>query len=158
MVDPRDPDDAPAPDLLEAIEAAARQVGSTPGATQGTPVVVRLDGLRPGRARVTLLVLLLVASVVGTAYLSYRPPGEPSAETVEADLRWAVAQVVRRVEGLRLQTGRLPDQGDLRGLVSDLVVYEPLGDGYWVFGQRGSVRVEFDGTVPLDTWERLRVY
>jgi hypothetical protein len=77
---------------------------------------------------------------------------------VEADLRWAVAQVVRRVEALRVQTGRLPAPADLGGLVSDLVVYEPLGEGYRVYGRRGPVRVEFDGAIPLARWERMALY
>lgn len=159
------PEDAPAPDLLEAIEVAARHVGSArvePDAAVdvhvGTPGVVRFDAPRTGRARLALLGALLLAAVAGTAYLSLRPRGEPPPREVEADLRWAVGQVVRRVEALRLRTGELPPPEDLRGLVSDLVVYEPLGDGYWVVGQRGPVRVEFDGSLDLERWERLRVY
>ena len=155
------------PALLEAIDAASRVVGDARGASEPgdpevprgpTPVVVRFDAAPPRRLRFWLLGVALVLSAAGSAYLSFRPRGAPAPAEVEADLRWAVAQVVRRVEVLRSQTGRLPRLEDLRGLVSDLVVYEPLADGYWVYGVRGPVRVEYDGSVSLDRWERLRTY
>lgn len=158
MADDRAPDDAPAPELLEAIEVAARHVGRGPEEAEAVPVVVRFDAPRPGRTRLVTLTVLLLATAAGSAYLSLRPQAEPPPWEVEADLRWAVAQVVRRVEALRERTGRLPAPEELHGLVNDLVVYEPLGDGYRVFGRRGPVYVEFDPDVPVDRWERLRVY
>lgn len=167
MADHRQRDEGADQELLEAIDAAARLVGEArpdagPGslepAREPAPVVVRFDTSPPPRLRFWLLTLVLIGSAAGAAYLSLRPQDEPPAAEVEADLRWAVAQVVRRVEELRGRSGRLPLPGDLQGLVSDLVVYEPLADGYWVYGERGSVRVEFDGTVPLERWERLRTY
>jgi hypothetical protein len=96
--------------------------------------------------------VLVVAALLGRTVWSLRARAEPPPARVEADLRWAVAQVVRRVEDLRSRTGRLPRAEELQGLVSDLVVYEPAGDGYRVRGQRGGVRVEYDGTVPLERW------
>jgi hypothetical protein len=158
LADDPTPDDAPDPGLLEAIEVAARHVGRGHDARETTPVVVRFDAPRPGQMRLWLLTALLLITATGSAYLSFRPQAEPPPEDVEADLRWAVAQVVRRVEVLHSRTGRLPAPEDLHGLVSDMVVYEPLGEGYWVFGQRGPVRVEFDGTIPLARWEKMSLY
>ena len=69
-----------------------------------------------------------------------------------------VVLVVRRVETLRSERGRLPGAGDLYGLLSDAVVYLPEGNTYRVVGDRGGVRVVYDGSVPLDAWVREETY
>ena len=63
-----------------------------------------------------------------------------------------MAQVVRRVESLRAQTGSLPTVEALHGLVSELIVYEQTGEVYIVVGRRGDAQVVYDGSVPLDVW------
>ena len=99
-----------------------------------------------------MLTATLAVVMAGASYLSLRTPGEPPVVEQEQDLRWAVAQVVKRVESVRAQTGRLPTAEELHGLVSDLITYERVGDAYFVVGERGEVQVLYDGSIPLDEW------
>jgi len=146
------------PELLAVVQQAARQAGAA-NATERSPVVIQYNAPAT-RARLSVVWLSAVLLVVATGalYLSVRSQGDPPAAEVEADLRWAVGHVVRRVEALQQRTGQLPRPEDLTGLVSDVVVYERLGDGYRVFGRRGPVLVQYDGRVPLADWLRERTY
>jgi len=138
------------PELLDAVSRAARHVGAE--RREGKGSVVRFDTAPTGRGRLLALLVVLALVVAATAYLSLRTYGEPPLVEREEDLRWAVAQVVRRVESLRAQTGSLPTAEALHGLVSELIVYEQSDDVYVVVGRRGDARVIYDGSVPLDVW------
>jgi len=111
--------------------------------------LTRLDYFMLGTTSIVVLTLFVMA---GASYLSLRTHGDPPVIEQAEDLRWAVAQVVRRVESVRAQTGRLPTAEELHGLVSDLIVYERVGDSYFVAGERGEVEVLYDGSIPLDEW------
>ena len=138
------------PDFLDAVSRAARHVGG--GEREGAGAVVRFDAAPPGRGRLLILLVTLALVGGGAAYLSLRTPGELPLVEREEDLRWAVAQVVRRVESIRAQTGSLPPVEALYGLVSELIVYEQTGEVYIVVGRRGDAHVVYDGSVPLDVW------
>jgi hypothetical protein len=99
-----------------------------------------------------VLGVILAVSVVGAGLSLLLPPAAQSEAEVEADLRWAVANVVREVEAFRARTGALPDAGRIRLLLGEHVTYEPVDDVYLVVGERDEVRVVFDGSVPLDAW------
>lgn len=146
-----DGDDAPDPELLAAVERASRHVGATGAVGKARPVV-RFDAPRTGARRVWVLGALLALSVAAAALLTLIPPGRQSAAEVEADLRWAIANVVREVEVSRARTGTLPDPERLGPLLGEHVVYEPSGEGYVVTGERDGVLVRYDGTVPLEEW------
>ena len=137
-------------ELLDAISLAARHVGTRED--QDSSVVVRFDAAPPGRRRLLTLWATLAVVAAGAAFLSLRTRGDPPALQQEEDLRWAVGQVVRRVESLRAQTGVLPTADALHGLLSELVVYDQYDGVYIVVGRRGGVQVVYDGSVPLDLW------
>ena len=42
------------------------------------------------------------------------------------------------------------------GLLDEVVSYETSGDDYRVTANAGSVRIEYDGSVPLETWVTQR--
>ena len=108
---------------------------------------------RPGPRRwVGPAVLILAGVVAGVGYLAVSSSGAIPVSEQEADLRWAVGQVVTRIEVFRREKGRLPTQEDLFGLLSDAVVYTRQGDGFLVTGTTGALQVEYDGTVPLSIW------
>jgi len=145
-------DDAPSAELLAALQAASRHVGRAPGPGSDAGPVLRFDAARPAARRVVALGVILAASVIAAGLSLLLPaPGQTEAE-VEADLRWAVANVVREVEAFRARTGALPDAGRLRLLLGEHVTYEPVDDAYLVVGERDDVEVTFDGSVPLDEW------
>lgn len=150
MASPPPPEPDVEPDFLDAVSRATRHVGG--GEREGAGAVVRFDASPPGRGRLLILLMTLALVGGGAAYLSLRTPGELPLAEREEDLRWAVAQVVRRVESLRSQTGSLPPVEALHGLVSELIVYEQTGEVYVVVGRRGDAQVVYDGSVPLDVW------
>ena len=138
-----------AEDLRNAIGQAHEHLIAK-GVAPEPPVV-----LEPSKRRRRWLVpagILLVGMAGGVAYLALASPGSLSPQEEEADLRWAVGQVVNRIEAFRTERGRLPAEGDLFGLLSDHIVYTTHGDGYLVSGTKGPIQVEYDGTVPLGTW------
>ena len=144
--------DAPNPELLSAVERASRHVGAAGGPRKGGGPIVRFDAPRASKRRVWALGAILALSVVA-AVLSFLLPSRTQPEAdVEADLRWAVANVVREVEAFRARTGALPEPERLRILVGEHVTYEPRGDVYVVTGERDRVRVVYDGRTPLDAW------
>lgn len=142
-------EDARSAELLAAVERASRHVGGR--GPEGGPVL-RFDAPRAGARRVRVLGAILAVCMVGAALLLLLPSPRQSEEDVEADLRWAVANVVREVEASRARTGALPDPERLRILAGEHVTYEPVGDLYLVTGERDRVRVVYDGTVPLEEW------
>jgi len=144
-------DDAPDPELLAAVERASRHVGAAAGRAQLRPVV-RFDAARAGGRRVRVLGAVLALSVAVAAALTLIPPRAQSPGEVEADLRWAVANVVREVEAERARTGALPAPQRLDALLGEHLRYEPVGGAYVVTGERDGVRVSWDGTVPLEEW------
>jgi len=144
------PDPGYEPELLDAISKAARHVGAGEG--KGGNSVLRFDAIPGGRRRLLVLLVTLAVVMGGATYLSLRTHGDPAAIEQEEDLRWAVAQVVKRVESVLAQTGRLPTAEELHGLVSELITYERVGDSYFVVGERGEVQVLYDGSIPLDEW------
>lgn len=144
-------DDAPDPGLLAAVERASRHLGAAhrPGSTRP---VVRYDAPGVGHRRLWVLGALLVLSVAAAALATLlRPASQPPAD-VEADLRWAVANVVRGVEAHRARTGALPRPEMLQPLLGEHLTYEASGGAYVVTGERDGVRVRFDGSVPLEAW------
>jgi hypothetical protein len=150
-------DEGPSADLIAAIDEAARTVGGAPRPAAGAPPVpLRFDDEPAARRVGPAIAIALLLALAAASFLFARSREQPPDARVESDLRWAVGQVVRRVETLRSQTGRLPRPEDLQGLVSDMVVYEPLADGYWVHARRGRVQVEYDGSVSLERWLELR--
>lgn len=158
MADGPTSDEGLDPELLAVVQQAAREVGPA-RPTEKSPVVIQYNApaTRASLSVAWLSALLLVVAA-GALYLSVRSQGDPPAAEVEADLRWAVGHVVRRVEALQQRTGQLPSPEDLTGLVSEVVVYERLGDGYRVVGRRGPVLVQYDDRVPLADWLRERTY
>lgn len=146
-----EPDEVLDPRLLDAIEGARRWAGGQSASTSGRPVL-RYDPVRPRRLRARVGVGVLVALLLTAVGAMLLPPARQAPREVEADLRWAVAQVVGEVEAVRRRTGRLPTTEELHGLVSELVVYRADGDAYTVTAQRDGVRVLYDGTEPLEAW------
>lgn len=147
--------DAPDPELLAAVERASRHLGAVGDRARGGPVV-RFDALRPAARRLWALGGILGLSVALAAALLLIPPRAQSEAEVEADLRWAVANVVREVEAHRTRTGELPARERLGALLGEHLEYEAVGDAYVVTAERDGVRVSWDGTVPLEEWEGLR--
>lgn len=144
-------DDAPSRELLAAVERASRHLGVDVAARRARPVL-RFDAVRTGRRRLAVLAALLVLSVALAALATLlRPRVQPAAD-VEADLRWAVANVVRQVEAEKARTGALPGPERLGALLGEHVTYEISDGSYAVAGERDGVRVRFDGTLPLEEW------
>ena len=102
-------------------------------------------------------VLLLGAILVGCLLLERSVP-KLEANRVETDLRWAIGEVVEEIDRQRSILGELPRPEDLHGLLSEAIVYIPTGDTYRVVGSRDGIRVEFDGSVPVDLWRSLVLY
>lgn len=161
-----DRDDSQVPEeLREAIETASRYLGIAEGAPgdgakapTAPPFLVQYDSSVRRWIWPLLLVVALALTLGGAGYLllRVRPPLPPHEE--EVDLRWAVAHVVRQVETFRGEHGRLPAARDLYGLLSEAVSYEVVGNHYQVVGDWGGVRVEYDGSVPLDVWVKQTTY
>jgi len=143
--------DAPPPEMLAAVQLASRHLG-VEGPKAGARPVLRFDAPRVGHRRLWVLGGLLALSVGAAALVPLlRPTTQPVAE-VEADLRWAVANVVREVEAHRARSGALPGPEALRPLLGEHVTYQAAGDAYFVTAERDGVRVRFDGSVPLEAW------
>lgn len=142
------PDEAPDPEILEAVAEAARLAGS-PG---GGGASVRFDAPDAARrrARASLLVLGLAATAAAAANLV--PPARQDPVDLEADLRWAVGHVAAEVEALRRRTGSLPEPWELRTLGGEAVRYLREGEGYRIVGFRDGVEVSYDGSEPLASW------
>ncbi|MHB1192178.1 MAG: hypothetical protein ACYC6F_03950 [Longimicrobiales bacterium] len=114
--------------------------------------VLRFDAPRVGHGRLWVLGGLLALSVAAAALVPLlRPRAQPAAD-VEADLRWAVAHVVREVEAHRARSGALPGPEVLRPLLGEHVAYEAVGDAYLVTAERDGIQVRFDGSVALEAW------
>ena len=127
-----------------AVQRASRHLG-VEGPMHARPVL-RFDAPRFGHRRLWVLGALLVLSTAAAALVPLlRPRAQPAAE-VEADLRWAVAHVVREVEAHRARTGALPGPEVLRPLLGEHVAYEAVGDAYLVTAERDGIRVRFDGS------------
>jgi hypothetical protein len=137
------PEEVPDAELLAAVESASRHVGAAAGRDQAGPVV-RFDAARAGARRVWALGGGLALSVALAAALTLIPPRAQSPDEVEADLRWAVDNVVREVEAARARTGSLPAPQRLGALLGEHLTYEPAGDAYVITGERDGVRVRWD--------------
>jgi hypothetical protein len=85
-------------------------------------------------------------------YMFAQPPEPPPLEEVTVDLRWFVADAVELIEGFRAENGRLPARADLGDLLPADIVYEIRGDTYVVAASEEGLRVEFDGSLPLQRW------
>jgi len=144
--------DTPSADLLAAVERASRHLGAAGGAKKEAGPVLRFDAPRAPLRRLLILGVILALSVVAAALSVLLPSRAQPVADVEADLRWAVANVVREVEAYRTRTGALPEPERLRILLGEHLTYEPLGDVYLVTGERDEVRVLYDGTTTLDAW------
>jgi hypothetical protein len=133
------------------VERASRYLDA--GERRGAPrPVLRFDAPAAGRRRLVVLGVLLVLSLAVAALATLLRPAVQPAADVEADLRWAVAHVVRAVEAHRARTGSLPGPEPLRPLLGEHVAYQARGEGYVVSAERDGIRVRFDGTVPLEAW------
>ncbi|HSW29791.1 MAG TPA: hypothetical protein VLH75_09955 [Longimicrobiales bacterium] len=143
--------DAPPSEMLAAVERASRHLGRE-GPTAGARPVILFDAPRLGHRRLWVLGGLLVLSMGAAALVPMlRPRAQPAAD-VEADLRWAVAHVVREVEAHRARSGALPGPEVLRPLLGEHVAYEAVGDSYLVTAKRDGIEVRFDGSVELEAW------
>jgi hypothetical protein len=137
--------------MLAAVQRASRHLG-VEGPTADARPVLRFDAPRVGHRRIWVLGGLLALSMAAAALVPLlRPRTQPAAD-VEADLRWAVAHVVRQVEAHRVRTGALPGPEVLRPLLGEHVAYEAAGDAYLVTAERDGIQVRFDGSVPLEAW------
>ena len=151
-----DPDrEEPSAELLEAFALASEYVEAV---DRGLDPATTEERLRWRRSPVVWFVAVAVAVLAVVSYPTLRAPDTPPAPVLEADLRWAVANVVREVEAFRQRHGRLPEAADLHGLLSDAVTYEPAQDDYHVIGSYGSVHIEYDGTQPLEEWAAERTH
>jgi hypothetical protein len=143
--------DAPPPELLAAVQRASRHLGvEAPKA--GARPMLRFDAPKVGHRRLWVLGGLLGLSVAAAALVPLLRPATQPAADVEADLRWAVAHVVREVEAHRARSGALPGPEALRPLLGEHVTYQAMGDAYFVTAERDGIRVRFDGSVPLEAW------
>lgn len=137
-------------DISAAIEEASRSLG-----VSREPADESGSGRGPGRRwrRPFWIVtgLLVVGIVTALTLQGSGSSGQP-AHLVEADLRWAVARVVEHVEKERMLRGRIPEEGEVRVLLSEALSYSVEEGGYRVVGRRGGVRVEYDGSLPLEEW------
>ena len=137
--------------MLAAVQRASRHLGVA-GPKAEVRAVLRFDAPKVGHRRLWMLGGLLVLSVGAAALVPLlRPRAQPAAD-VEADLRWAVANVVREAEAHRVRTGALPAPEVLRPLLGEHVAYEAAGGGYLVTAERDGIQVRFDGSVPLEVW------
>ncbi len=107
------------------------------------------------RARGPVLAVAAVAFAGVLAwdfYMFAQPPEPPPLEETTVDLRWLVADAVELIEGFRSENGRLPARADLGDLLPADIMYELRGDTYVVAAAEEGIRVEFDGSVPLQRW------
>ncbi len=144
----------PSAELLEAFALASEYVEAVDLGVDPATIEQR----RRLPSLVVWVVVVAVAVLAVAYYPTVRAPDTPPAPRLEADLRWAVANVAREVEAFRQRHGRLPEAADLHGLLSDAVTYESAQDLYHVIGSYGSVHVEYDGTQPLEEWEAERTH
>ena len=145
-----------APDLEGAIREASAHLGiryEAPDAPLSARATLGQIPWVPG----AIGVLLLGAILAGILLVERRAP-KLDPDRVEADLRWAAAEVVEEVNRQRSILGELPRPEALHGLLSEAIVYIPTGDTYRVVGLRDGVRVEFDGSIPLELWRSLVIY
>ena len=142
-------------DLEHAITSASRHLGVEAQLEEPDPTIVVWG---PRNFRLPVLVGLLIAMMTGTGYLFFRPATAPPPEQVEMELRWSVQQVVTRVEVLRARTGRLPEAGDLFGVLTESVEYDAFGSQYLVTATAWGVSVTYDGSMPLDSWVDLATH
>jgi hypothetical protein len=137
--------------MLAAVQRASRHLGRE-GPVAGARPVLRFDAPKAGHGRLWVLGGLLALSFGAAALVPLlRPRAQPAAD-VEADLRWAVANVVREVEAHRARTGVLPGPAVLRPLLGEHVAWEVVGEAYLVTAERDGIQVRFDGSVPLEEW------
>ncbi len=140
--------DAPPAELLAAVERASRHLGVDGRGGRPRPVH-RFAAPAPGRRRVWVLGALLALSVALGAVASWLRPVVQSPAEVEADLRWAVDNVVRQVEAHHSRTGMLPPREILLPLLGEHLTYDIL-DGSWVVSaERDGVRVRVEGAPPV---------
>ena len=112
---------------------------------------------KPNTALVATLAVTLTVIMAMDIYVATRAPEPLPAAEQEIDLRWVVAGVVDEIEVFRQEQGRLPTAADLNGLLDEVISYEPTGDSYLVSAGAGELRIEYDGSVPLETWVTQRV-
>ncbi len=110
---------------------------------------------KPNAASIVVALVVLVAVLVGDAWVLTRTPNPPSPREQEIDLRWLVADVVEGVEDFRSAEGRLPAPSDLLDLLEEDIFYEPRDGGYVVLAEGDGIHLEFDGNVPLAEWVAL---
>jgi len=154
MTGSRSGDEGPSEaEISAAIKEASRSLGVPdeavvePGTGTGPST--------PWPAPVWIVIGLLALGIVtALAVRGSGSRGQP-AHLIEADLRWAVVQVVEHVENERLLRGRIPEERRIRVLLGEALTYSVEEDGYRVVGRRDGVRVEYDGSVPLEGWRAL---
>ena len=153
--------DPPRPSGRKAdLEGAIREASDHLGVSHEDPAQSLPPSDPSGQTlwiRVAIGSVALAVLLGGTLLVERRVPGL-EAHRVEADLRWAVSEVVEEVERLHGMRGALPGPEELQGLLSEATDYIPEGDTYRVVGARNGVRVEFDGRIPLDEWRVLVLY
>lgn len=142
-------------DIAAAVEEASRSLGE-PDEPPGQPE----SGGGPARwgRPVWIVGGLLVVAIATALVLRDSGSGGQPAHLVEADLRWAVARVVEHVERERLLRGRLPAESELRLLLGETLTYSAGEGGYRVVGRRDGVRVEYDGSLPIEEWSGLVLF
>ena len=110
----------------------------------------------PNTAFVATLAVILTLIMATDIYVAARSPEPLPPAEQEIDLRWIVADVVVEIEVFREERGHLPTASDLDGLLDEVISFERTGDSYRVVGDAGNVRVEYDGSLPLEQWVRER--
>ena len=152
MAEPSRPGDAP--ETWEDTLADARQkiVVDKEAADAAAAAQVK----KPNTAFVATLAVILTLIIVADVYVAARMPDPLPPAEQEIDLRWIVADVVVEIEVFREEEGHLPTASDLDGLLDEVISFERIGDSYRVVGDAGNVRVEYDGSLPLDQWVNER--
>jgi len=139
----------PLPDLSEAVSRASVHVKE-----RGVAAQEAAERQKP-RSQAPALVgaaVIFAAVIAWDVYAFSRAPAPVPTDELRVDLRWLVADAVGVIEGFRIETGRLPTRAELGDLLAEDLLYEVRGDSYVVAVAEGALRVQFDGTVPLDRW------
>lgn len=134
----------------------ANQESSQSGAHRDGAIADEARPRKPNTWLVVSLAFALTAVMAVDAYLIRHIPKPLPPAAQEMDLRWAVADVVKEIEAFRQGEGRLPTAADLEGLLNEVISYQTDGSEYRVTAIQGTLRVEYDGSVPLETWMAQR--
>ncbi len=116
----------------------------------------------PDRTKPIWAVPVAIAALCGmiaVGVYDYRaltaPPDIPTEMLIASDLRASTASVVREIEAMRSELGRVPTRAELDAedlLTADDEEYRVEGDGYVVRATDGVTAVEYRSGTPIDQW------